>query len=102
MALVGIGIGIHAHILQMSVFSENHSTIQDTKRCLSYSSSTFPRNHRGNVFRRTRNDKNYTSFSSLKALFSLHIAIQQNFINDFRGRRIGAKSQIFEILQKIF
>ena len=65
MALVGIGIGIgiHAHILQISLFSQDHSTIQNTKRSLSYSSTTFPREHRENVFRRTTNDKYYTSFS---------------------------------------
>ena len=39
--LVGIGIGIQAHILLMFLFSQDHSTILNTHKSLSFSPSIF-------------------------------------------------------------
>ena len=62
MVLFGIGIGIHAHILLILLFSQDNSTMRNTKKSLSFSSSILPRELRRKVFLRTANGKYYTSF----------------------------------------
>ena len=54
---IGIGIGFQAHILQMSLLSQDQCSVESTKESLSYSCSTFPREQRGKVFLGTRNDE---------------------------------------------
>ena len=63
LALSGIGIGIYERILLMPLFSQDRSTILNTNKCLSFSSSIFLCELSRIVYPRTENGKHHTSFS---------------------------------------
>ena len=83
MVSVGIGIGIHAHILLMPLFSQDHSTMQNTNKSLSFYASCDEKSILG---LKIVNITHY--FLRNKALLSRDIDFRQSLIKGFRDEEL--------------
>ena len=86
--MVLVGIGIHPHILLMPLFSQDSSTIGNTKKAYLSAPPSFLGSCDEKSFLGMQMVNITPHFHSKKALLSRDIDFQQTLVKSFRSRRI--------------